>query len=186
MKNVFKALVLAALLVAFFQGTLWAQKTRGRNVLVSSVTPTATNPYIAQMNAIQNEAEGKLLQLDEGIKAAQAGNNRSLHDSLLIESDKILSLALDRFNILAPPPEMKRYHDLIKDTYIFRRLANKALLEGSTDSLKKFYRQGAQAHIDALTELKNAFTAQDAPRETLRNLEAKILGEQTALDNSER
>lgn len=139
------------------------------------------NAYINAVNTIQAQANRYLNTLAEGIKSAASNRNKTLRDTMLLDGKKIIDAVIQQLNRITPPDELKIYHMKIIDVFVYRGMANNALLGNNVEAASRFYRQGSLAHIQALSELKRVFISYDAPAGVIGDLDAIIKSENEVL-----
>jgi len=139
------------------------------------------NAYLNSINTLQNQANKYLSNIADGVRQAASRQNNTMRQALLTEGKKIIAAVLEELSRMQPPDELRIYHTKIIDMFIYRNLANNALLENNPAVAERFYKQGSLVYIQALSELKRVFESYSAPQNVIRDLDKRIAYENEIL-----
>ena len=139
------------------------------------------NAYLNSVNTLQSQANKYLSSIADGVRQAASRQNNTMRQALLTDGKKIIAAVLEELGRMQPPDELRIYHTKIIDMFIYRNLANNALLENNSVVAERFYKQGSLVYIQALSELKRVFESYSAPQDVIRDLDKRIAYENEML-----
>ena len=108
------------------------------------------------------------------LKEAMERDDGAESTIIILEVGEQLASLINQLNATIPPPDFSTYHRMITESYVYKRMANDAILKNEKDSAKGYQRLALSAEKEAAIESKRVFMLHGAPQRIIDGLDLMI------------